>query len=295
MDKMLITGADGFLGARAAAYWRAAGWCVTACGHGSLDIADPAAVHARILAEAPDLVLHCAAISDTGRAEREPALSRRVNIEGTANVAAACAAAHIKLVYMSSDQVYTGCADSAPLTEDMPLAPVNVYGRHKYEAEQRAAALCPQAVGLRLAWMYDLAPCGAWPAGSGWPARLLAAAESGVPAAASAREHRGIACVWEIIARLTCAGSLPGGVYNFGSENAADSLKTWRAAARLLGLPESCVCENSSLPPRNLSMNLARLRANGLDLPDTLTGLQRALAAQRAAPGDAMARMKEYL
>ncbi len=294
MMKLLITGADGFLGARAAAYYRAKGWEVTACGHRSLDITDTAAVKAAFAQASPQLVFHCAAIADTGRAQREPALSFAVNVGGTANVAAACAETGAKLVYMSSDQVYTGCGGTEPLAEDAELHPENVYGTDKLSAERRAAALCPDAVGLRLAWMYDFAPGGAWPENGGWPARIAAAA-AGEPLEASPREHRGITCVWEVVSRLGGAAGLPGGVYNFGSENAQNSLETWRAAARLMGCEAADIRENTTWPPRNLSMDGAKLRAFGLAMPDTLEGLRRALAARRAAPDDAEARMKEYL
>ena len=39
----------------------------------------------------PDAVVHCAALTDTARCEKEPAAAREVNGIGTENVAKACA------------------------------------------------------------------------------------------------------------------------------------------------------------------------------------------------------------
>ena len=61
-----------------------------------------------------------------------------------------------KLLSCSSDQVYAGVTQRGALAETLPLSPSNVYGQHKLEAEARVLARCPDAVVLRLPWMYDL-------------------------------------------------------------------------------------------------------------------------------------------
>ena len=48
----------------------------------------------------------------------------------------------------------------------------------------------------------------------------------------SARDYRGITYVREAVERLTQAMELPGGVYNFGSENDCDMVTTARRAVR---------------------------------------------------------------
>lgn len=284
MKTILITGADGFLGVRAALVFQKAGWQVAAMGRKQLDITDADAVLQCIRAQSPAAVLHCAAISDTGQAQREPALSFAVNVCGTQNIARACAATGAKLVYLSSDQVYNGCETLAPLPETAVLSPEGVYAQHKLEAEQRVAAAAPDAVGLRLTWMYDV-PQSALRLNRNLLVNLAAAQQSGTPLSFAVREQRGITDVWQVARSLPACCELAGGVYNLGSENTGSTYDTARAAAACMGVPETLVLPDAQRYPahvRNLLMDTAKLRAFGICLPDTVPGLRLALGRGRA-------------
>lgn len=265
------------MGARAVDWYRRQGWQVVACGHGVLDITDAAAVKALLARERPQAVLHGAAVSDTGTAQKQPERSWAINVQGTQNVAAACAASGAKLVYLSSDQVYGGNSETTPLPENAPLTPKNVYGQHKLLAEQRAAQLCPDAVGLRLTWMYDL-PDSPYRPNRGLLCSLRAANETGAPLNGAVREQRGITNVWDVVTRLPQAFALPGGVYNFGCENRQNSYETLCTAAALCGYPPEKLVRRDETFCRNLAMDTAKARAFGIDFPDTVEGLRRALA-----------------
>ena len=76
--KLLITGASGFLGGRAAAMLGGR-FEVLAPGHAQLEITDREAVRRYFQEARPDLVFHCAAMSDVGQCEREPERSRRIS------------------------------------------------------------------------------------------------------------------------------------------------------------------------------------------------------------------------
>ena len=65
--KLLVTGGTGFLGRRAAAHFAALGIQVLVPGRAQLDITEDASVRLWFAANRPDAVLHCAAVSDTGR------------------------------------------------------------------------------------------------------------------------------------------------------------------------------------------------------------------------------------
>lgn len=280
MKKWLITGASGFLGVRTAVYYHNR-FQVMACSHTELDVADVVSVQRAFDRFRPEVVFHMAALSDTGFSEQHPDLSEQVNLQGTAVVAEACQQWGCKLVYMSSDQVYNGTAVSGPLPETAGLSPVNVYGRHKWQAEQKVRQILPDAVGLRLTWMYDL-PDSPYRLNRNLLVNLKRAFEQGEPLRVATREIRGVTNVWDVVRRLEACLDLPGGVYNFGCENRLNSYELFLETARLMRFaqPEQWILPDSErFPdhPRNLSMDTACIRSFGIEFPDTLQGIRQAL------------------
>jgi dTDP-4-dehydrorhamnose reductase len=79
----------------------------------------------------PDVVLHAAAWTDVDGAEADPAGARRVNVEGTRNVAALGA----PVVYFSTDYVFDGEQREPYVESDQP-APRSVYARTKLAGER---------------------------------------------------------------------------------------------------------------------------------------------------------------
>jgi dTDP-4-dehydrorhamnose reductase len=77
-----------------------------------------------------NLVLHAAAWTDVDGAEGHPENARRVNVEGTRNVAALDA----PVVYFSTDYVFDGSKREPYVESDEP-SPLSVYGRTKLEGE----------------------------------------------------------------------------------------------------------------------------------------------------------------
>ena len=172
-----------------------------------------------------------------------------------------------------SDQVYAGVEQSGPLPETIPLKPANVYGQGKLEMEQRVQALCPGAVLLRATWMYDL-PGYRLPIRGNLPLNLLRAAQRGESVRFSVRDFRGITYVRQVVTLLEAALTLPGGVYNFGSENAENMVLTARQFAETLGIT---VDIQEADWARNLAMDCSKLRAQGIVFDTTQAGLTRCL------------------
>ena len=282
MSRILVTGAQGFLGVRLVAFLKERHE-VIACSHGDLDITNRVDVLEKFQHECPQYVVHCAAISDTGYSQQHPGESETVNVHGTVNVAMAAVAVGAKLIYMSSDQVYNHTLLLGGLQEDVSLSPNSVYGQHKLEAECQVGNIAPDAVGLRLTWMYDLLDS-PYKLNRNILVNLHAASESGtVPLSIATREYRGITWVWDVIRRIESCFMLSGGVYNFGCENSANSYETFVAVAREMKLPHVEMLiqkDEQRFPehPRNLSMDISRLRGHGIDFPDTLTGIRQALS-----------------
>ena len=134
-------------------------------------------------------------------------------------------------------------------------------------------ALCPSAVLLRATWMYDL-PGYRLPIRGNLLLNLLRAAQRGESLRFSVQDFRGITYVRQAVALLEPALTLPGGVYNFGSENAENMVLTARQFAKTLGIT---VDIQEADWARNLAMDCSKLRAQGIVFDTTQTGLTRCL------------------
>lgn len=95
----------------------------------------------------PDVVIHTAGLASVERCEAEPNLAMYVNAELAENVAKACVQLRLPLVHISTDHLFTG--EDALVLETHPVAPVNIYGRTKAEAENRVRKIYPQALIIR--------------------------------------------------------------------------------------------------------------------------------------------------
>lgn len=279
--KILITGANGFVGCRVARFLGMSHQ-VVALSSKDLDITDAEAVYSTIMEHLPKAIIHLAALSDPAYCQNNPDDSKIVNVEGTINVARAAAAIGAKMIFASSDQVYFGLLGEEAFCETAKLTPLGIYGQHKWAAEQELLSLLPNAVALRLSWMYDI-PASPLRQNNGILVKLMKAAEKREPIYASTEETRGITHVWEVVRRIEGTIGLPGGVYNFGSTNEVSTFDTYRAAAQFLMTtgfiemdPHELVLP-SNVPQRNLSFSLEKLEKFGLTFPSSIAGLRNAL------------------
>jgi dTDP-4-dehydrorhamnose reductase len=95
----------------------------------------------------PNVVIHAAGLTNVEACEADPSLAQHVNVELAANVATACAARGLALVHISTDHLFRG---NEPLAvEEQAVAPQNVYGRTKAEAERRVLDAHPRALVAR--------------------------------------------------------------------------------------------------------------------------------------------------
>jgi dTDP-4-dehydrorhamnose reductase len=118
-----------------------------------LDIRDAEAVRSAIAAARPDVVIHCAAMTDVDGCARDPALAHAINADGTMHVALGAAAARAGLVYVGTNEVFDGTLDRPYVETDLPN-PVNAYGRSKLEGEIAAARHHGAPWIVRTAWAY---------------------------------------------------------------------------------------------------------------------------------------------
>lgn len=263
MKKMLITGASGFLGSRAAKYF-AEGYEVYTPTHSQMDITQEKDVRDYMESVRPDFVIHCAAMSDTGQCRAEPELSWKRNVDGSIHVAKAAKQVGAKCLLCSSDQVYFAVPD-------------NLYAEEKRTAELEGLKVNPEAVFLRLSWMYDPAPLEV----SGhrdFFTNLLPKLGTDETVSYPVYDRRGITDVNEVVQNLEKAIGLPGGVYDFGSPNDKSMYETVVAIFAALGLPKSRVQENRDAfrdSPRDMTMDQKRINDVGIFFSDTTEALVR--------------------
>lgn len=280
MKKLLITGSTGFLGSRLALYYKDK-YELLLPTHSQLNVSREEAVMAYMEQFQPDIVLHCAALSNTWYCEQHPDESHRVNVQGTVKIAKACKHIGAKLVFMSSDQVYNGTPISGPLKEQDVFQPVNVYGRHKLEAEQRALRNNPMSVALRLTWMYDVSGSH-MKLNSNILVNIQKALDEGTTIKAATHEYRGVTNVWEVVRNMEQTLELPGGIYNYGSGNHIDSYTLFLKVANIMGAKEPSTFilpdeERFSEQTRNLTMDCSLINNFGIRFNDSVEGIEKAI------------------
>ena len=153
MARILITGGKGMLGRTLQR--ELAGHELFVADLPETDMLDAASLGRAFDAFRPELVVHCAAMTKVDDCETNRELAYRLNETGSANVAAACRTAGARLVAISTDYVFAGDAppEHAYAETDAP-APRTVYGASKLAGERAILSVLPEAVVLRIAWLY---------------------------------------------------------------------------------------------------------------------------------------------
>lgn len=121
-----------------------------------LDITDKDNVEKLLNDYRPDAVIHCAAWTNVDGAEdptNQPAV-KKVNVEGTENLAKACKEIGAKMIYISTDYVFDGQGEKPWAPDNKNYAPLNVYGQSKLDGELAVANTLDKYFIVRIAWVF---------------------------------------------------------------------------------------------------------------------------------------------
>ena len=147
--KILITGANGFLGYYVVEQLLAKKYSVIATGKGecrlpfthhlnfqwlSMDFTDPFSIHDVFENIKPDVVVHAGAMSKPDECEMDQMKAYLVNVEGTVQLLINSEELKSFFIFLSTDFVFDG--ERGMYNEEDAPRPVNYYGRTKLEAEE---------------------------------------------------------------------------------------------------------------------------------------------------------------
>ncbi len=263
--RVLVTGADGFVGRHLVNRLVGAGDVVAAACRPAqrpvdwaavapngtvetraLEITDSASVE-RALRWGPEAIIHLAAVASTREASRDPAGAWVVNTVGTARLVEAAAnlkesgSADPVVLVISSGEVY-GIGSAVPRVETDQLIPHSSYAASKVGAEV-AALEAWRRTGLRVVIARPFTHTGPGQATQyvipGWAERLRAAKLSGAATVSTGnldpvRDFLDVRDVVEAY-RLLITRGIPGEVYNVSRGEGLPLIELFARLSRIIG------------------------------------------------------------
>jgi dTDP-4-dehydrorhamnose reductase len=166
--RSLITGQEGQLGRALQEKLSQQGLSIIPAPEAEFDITDHSIVQ-KISNVSPDVVIHCAAMTNVDGCAEDPDTAFRINAFGSQNVAHACMRCNADMVYVSTNEVFGGQANT-PYGEDSETDPINPYASSKLSGEKMASRYQPKIYIVRTAWLYA-------PGGNNFPLKIVAAAD----------------------------------------------------------------------------------------------------------------------
>jgi dTDP-4-dehydrorhamnose reductase len=214
--RVAITGATGRLGSAVAARCAERGWEPLRWTRLDIDLDAPRDIDSLIRRNGPDVVVHCAAWTDVDGCARNPELAEQRNGRATASIAQACAEAGVRLLAVSTNEVFDGRrTDGLGYRTTDAASPGNAYGRSKLLGEVGAAAAfkdAPERLSIvRTSWLFG-GP------GPDFPSKILFAAE------AARAEGRALSLVADELGHPTAAADLAAGIVDLIGSVAAGGI-----------------------------------------------------------------------
>ena len=153
--RILVTGVKGQLGYDVMNELKKRGHEGVGVDIEEMDITDPGEVDKVISESDVEAVIHCAAYTAVDAAEDNEEIARKVNRDGTANIAEVCRKLDLKMMYISTDYVFDGEGDR-PWEPDEERHPLNMYGLTKYEGELAVEEKLDKFFIVRISWVFGV-------------------------------------------------------------------------------------------------------------------------------------------
>jgi dTDP-4-dehydrorhamnose reductase len=147
-----VTGAEGMLGSDLCSVLGET-YEVRGVDIADFDIADSDDVAMAVDRISPAVIVHAAAFTNVDACEDEREKALRVNTVGTENMARAASKAGSRLVYISTDYVFSGSKRKPYVETDTP-APINYYGLTKFNGEKLVRELASRHLVVRTSWLF---------------------------------------------------------------------------------------------------------------------------------------------
>ncbi len=151
---VLVTGANGLLGSEMRRLGAVSPNNYIFTDVAELDITNGVAVALFVKQHSIEAIVNCAAYTNVDKAESDAATAELINATAVGNLAVAAKEVNATLFHISTDYVF-GCEGNTPRTEEMPTAPLGVYGQTKLLGEQVVAKSGCKALIFRTAWLYS--------------------------------------------------------------------------------------------------------------------------------------------
>lgn len=168
--KVLVTGCNGFIGSSVTkslvATNQVIGWGRGNCrlsahrnlSYQNIDLANSAEVEIALRQMDVNIVIHCAALSQVEACENDTELCEQINVECTRLLAQKCKDTKAKMVFFSSDFVFSG--KDKYVTPEVVPNPISIYGQSKFKGEQIVSKLDNFAI-IRPVLVYGYSPAAA--------------------------------------------------------------------------------------------------------------------------------------
>jgi len=121
-----------------------------------VDITNPQALAEFSKGKDITYIINCSAYTAVDKAESDANFAKKLNEDGPRNIANLANQIHAKMIHISTDYVFDGTG-TEPYTEDMPVAPIGVYGRTKAAGEAAVRQNLKEYYIIRTAWLYGWA------------------------------------------------------------------------------------------------------------------------------------------